>query len=290
LSALPIRIGAGEGSAMAMPVEKRLHDTQANATRTIGLPFLAGGHDTCIDRRWEFRYSSAMTRRSNPPLLLLLALLFCVGGNAAAQRTGPEQWQAEITGLVADDVAHPPPQDAVLFVGSSSIRLWTTLAGDFPGVPTINRGFGGSRLADSTYYADRIVVPYRPRLIVMYAGDNDIAEGHTSQQVVDDFKAFVARVRRDLPHVAIACVSIKPSVARAAMWPQMRTVNDGIARWARTQKDVTLVDVTVKMLDAQGQPRPELLREDGLHMQPAGYAIWIEALKPVLARYGFVVR
>jgi lysophospholipase L1-like esterase len=187
-------------------------------------------------------------------------------------------------------VTHPPPQHGVLFVGSSSIRLWTTLAGDFPGVPTINRGFGGSAIADSTYYANRIIVPYHPKLIVFYAGDNDIADGRTPQQVIADFKAFVVRVRRDLPNVAVAYLSIKPSVARMAMWPQMRAANHGIARWARTTKDVTFVDIAAKMLDAHGEPRPELLREDGLHMRPAGYAIWIEALKPVLAHYGFVAR
>jgi lysophospholipase L1-like esterase len=226
-------------------------------------------------------------RRALPLQLLAFAFLLLVGGNASAQPRGPEQWQAEIAALVAGDAVHPPPQHAVLFVGSSSIRLWTTLAEDFPGVPTINRGFGGSRIADSTYYADRIVVPYHPNLIVMYAGDNDVDEGHTAGQVIDDFKAFVTRVRRDLPHVAIAYLSIKPSVARAARWPQMRAANEGISHWARAKKDVIFVDVAAKMLDAHGQPRPELLREDGLHMRPAGYAIWIEALKPVLVRCGF---
>jgi lysophospholipase L1-like esterase len=195
-------------------------------------------------------------------------LLLLVGGNVSAQRRGPEQWQAEITNLVAGDAAHPPPQHAVLFVGSSSIRMWTTLAEDFP----------------------RIIVLYHPKLIIFYAGDNDIAEERTPRQVIDDFKGFATRVRRDLPGVAIAYLSIKPSVARAAMWPQMRAANDGIADWARAQKDVTFIDVATKMLDAKGNPRPELLREDGLHMQPAGYAIWIDALKPVLVRYGFVVR
>jgi lysophospholipase L1-like esterase len=229
-------------------------------------------------------------RRDLPYRLLALALLFFVGGNSNAQPRGPEQWQAEITGLIAGDAAHPPPQHAVLFVGSSSIRLWTTLAEDFPGVPAINRGFGGSRIADSTYYADRIVVPYHPKLIIMYAGDNDVAEGRTPRQVIDDFKAFVTRVRRDLPDVAIVFLSIKPSVARAAMWPQMRAANEGIAHWARTIKDVTFVDIAEKMLDAQGRARPELLREDGLHMLPAGYGIWIDAVKPVLAHYGFGVR
>jgi len=222
--------------------------------------------------------------------ILAIVLLLVIGGNAGAQYRGPEQWQAEISNLVAGDGAHPPPRHAVLFVGSSSIRLWTTLAGDFPGVPTINRGFGGSRIADSTYYADRIIAPYQPKVVVMYAGDNDIVEGRRSRQAIDDFKAFVARVRRDLPDVAIVYVSIKPSVARAGMWPQMLAANQGIAQWARAQKDVVFVDIASKMLDASGKPRPELLREDGLHMRPAGYAIWIAALKPVLARYGFATR
>jgi lysophospholipase L1-like esterase len=230
-----------------------------------------------------------VNRRRDVPFLALAVLLF-IGGNAHAQPRGPEQWRPEITKLVAGDAANPPPQHAVLFAGSSSIHMWTTLAEDFPGVPTINRGFGGSVIADSTYYVDRIVVPYHPKLIVMYDGDNDIYEGHTPGQVVDDFKAFVARVRRDLPDVAIAYLSIKPSVARASLWPQMHAANDGIALWAHTQKDVTFVDAAAKMFDAHGKPRPELFREDGLHMRPAGYAIWIGALKPVLARYGFVAR
>src|SRR5450432_1406857 len=173
-----------------------------------------------------------MTRRLRLPLLAFVLLLF-VGSSANAQLRGPEQWQAEITNLVAGDAAHPPPQHAVLFVGSSSIRMWTTLAEDFPGVPTINRGFGGSVIADSTYYADRIIVLYHPKLIIFYAGDNDIAEERTPRQVIDDFKGFATRVRRDLPGVAIAYLSIKPSVARAAMWQQMRAANDGIADWAR---------------------------------------------------------
>lgn len=221
--------------------------------------------------------------------LLALAVLLLVG-SAKAEPRDPEQWRAEITRLVAGDAAHPPPQHAVLFIGSSSIRLWATLAEDIRGVPAINRGFGGSRIADSTYFADRIVVPYHPKLIIMYAGDNDVAEGRTPQQVINDFEDFVARVRRDLPDAAIAYLSIKPSVARAALWPQMRAANEGIALWARTSGNVTFVDVTAKMLDARGKPRAELLREDGLHMRPAGYQIWIDALKPVLARYGFVAR
>ena len=213
-------------------------------------------------------------------------LLACQGARADA---APDRWRSDIDALVANDRAQPPPQHGVLFVGSSSIRLWTTLAADFPGVPSINRGFGGSMIVDTTQHADRIVTPYRPKLIVLYAGDNDIDGGHTPGQVFADFKAFVVRVRRDLPDAAIAFVSIKPSIARARLWPQMREANRVIAAWARTQRRVHYVDVATRMLDAAGRPRPELLREDGLHMTAAGYAIWTDALRPLLAQYGFGV-
>src|SRR5574337_245654 len=162
--------------------------------------------------------------------------------------------------MVAGDGAHPTPQHGVLFVGRSSI-------------------------SDSTFYADRIIVPCHPKVIVMYAGDNDIAEGDTPRQVLEEFKAFVARVRHDLPEVAIAYISIKPSIARFAMWPRMREANRLISEWSRTQSRIAFVDVAPKMLDAHGKPRAALLREDGLHMTSAGYAAWIEALEPVLAGY-----
>lgn len=218
---------------------------------------------------------------------LIGCLLLVITHAAFARPPSPQSWQPDIDRLVADDSAHPPPQHGVLFVGSSSIRMWTTLAADFPGVPVIDRGFGGSAIADTTYFADRIVVPYHPRLILMYAGDNDIAEGCTPRQVLDAFETFVARVRRDLPEVAIAYISIKPSIARWSMWPRMREANRLIAAWSQTQSRVTFVDVAASMREANGKPRGALFRDDGLHMTPAGYAVWVRALKPVLANYGF---
>ena len=234
----------------------------------------------------------AAKRAMTKPVLLsgwLVIALLLASSSAYARPPPPQHWQSDIAALVANDSEYPPPPHGVLFVGSSSIRLWTTLAQDFPGVPVINRGFGGWAIADSTYYADRIIVPYHPGLIVLYAGDNDIDEGDTPSQVLDEFKEFVARVRRSLPHVAIACISVKPSLARETEWPRMREANREIENWARTQQGIVYVDVASRMLDARGKPRPELFREDGLHMRPAGYAIWIEALKPVLARNGFAV-
>ncbi|HEX5488999.1 MAG TPA: SGNH/GDSL hydrolase family protein [Rhodanobacteraceae bacterium] len=227
----------------------------------------------------------------NPLRALVTGLLWLVIGHVAwACSPSPQHWQPDIDRLVANDNLHPPPRHAVLFVGSSSIRMWTTLAADFPGVPAIDRGFGGSTIADSTHYADRIVIPYQPRVIVMYAGDNDIAEGCTPGQVLDEFEAFVARVRRALPDVAVVYISIKPSIARRTIWPRMAEANRLIADWTRTQRRVTFVDVSAKMLDARGNPRPSLFREDGLHMSRSGYAIWTRALTTVLARHGFGTR
>jgi lysophospholipase L1-like esterase len=221
-------------------------------------------------------------------LMVFVAGLLCFSASFAQDAGDP--WQKEIDALVANDATHPPAQHGVLFIGSSSIRIWTTLSTDFPGVPVINRGFGGSMIPDSTRNVGRIVTPYHPKLIIFYAGDNDIGAGHAPTQVVDDFKAFVARVQRDLPDTTIVFLSIKPSVARFALWPQIYAVNESIAQWAYPQAKVKFVDVATPMLDSNGKPRPELLREDGLHMLPAGYAIWIAALKPVLAKYGFATQ
>jgi lysophospholipase L1-like esterase len=240
-----------------------------------------------IDRREQPRVPGFLTFARTLAFCLALVAAYWPDPRATAKEPKPDVWQSEIDALTSGDAAHPPPRDGVLFVGSSSIRLWTTLAQDFPGVPVINRGFGGSMIADSTRYASRIIVPYRPKLIVLYAGDNDIDGGHTPQQVIDDFKAFVDQVHRNLPAAVVAFVSIKPSVARAALWPRMRAANEGVARWAARQDSVRYVDIATKMLDANGRPRPELLREDGLHLSPAGYAIWVAELKPLLASYGF---
>src|SRR5580704_17074592 len=142
-------------------------------------------------------------------LCLLLALGFSEA--PAADQHGTAKWEPEIRAFEASDRTNSPPKHAILFVGSSSIRLWKTLAHDFPGEPVINRGFGGSRIADSTALADRIIFPYEPRTIVFYAGDNDMAEGRTTEQVAADYQVFVQTVRARLPETRIAFISIKPS-------------------------------------------------------------------------------
>ncbi len=142
------------------------------------------------------------------------ALLFVSPRPGAAQ----SGWEPDISAFEAADRTDPPSTGAVLFAGSSSIRMWTSVEEDFKGTPVINRGFGGSTMADLIHYAHRIVVPYEPRLVVVYEGDNDVASGMSAEEVFDDYRRFVALVRNRLPQTRIAFISIKPSPA-GGTWP-----------------------------------------------------------------------
>ena len=202
---------------------------------------------------------------------------------ATATPTGPERLAPEIAAFEAQDRAAPPERCKVVFTGSSSVRFWSTLAQDMAPTDVINRGFGGSEIRDSTWYAGRIVVPYAPRQVVLYAGDNDLSSGRSPVQLRDDFRAFVQRVRRDLPKAKIAYLSNKPSPSRAHLLDLQRQANALIAADAAGLQ-VDFIDIFSPMLDAQGQPREELFLQDRLHMNPAGYALWKQALLPYLDR------
>ncbi|MCD0260281.1 hypothetical protein JWH11_20685 [Xanthomonas melonis] len=191
-------------------------------------------------------------------------------------------WEQDMQRFAASDARQSPPRHGIVFVGSSSIRFWETLAQDFPGKPVINRGFGGSEVRDSTWYADRIVIPYAPRQVVLYAGDNDLNSGRTPEQVRDDVVAFVTRIRQELPDTRISYLSIKPSPARAQLLPSVIAANGLIKDALATLPRTDYVDVYTPMLDAGGKPRPQLFREDMLHMTADGYALWRKAVAPVL--------
>ena len=215
----------------------------------------------------------------------LLALSFVPRVRAAdpiPPATQPAPFEKEILAFEKSDAQHAPPKDAVLFIGSSSIQKWKTLADDFPGVAVINRGFGGSRIADSTRYASRIVLPYHPRKIFFYAGDNDLAAGHAPAQVLADFKEFVKTVRAGQPGVPIYFIAVKPSPSRAKLMDKMVESNKLVEAFAKEEKGLTFVDVYTPMLGPDGQPRPELFLPDKLHMVRAGYEIWIGGILPLL--------
>jgi lysophospholipase L1-like esterase len=217
----------------------------------------------------------------------VFALLSIACGLAASAQTttvpNPDRFEADIRAFEAWDRQNAFPRGAVVFVGSSSIRMWPT-AESFPDVAVINRGFGGSHVSDVNHFTERIVVKYRPRLIVFYAGDNDIAANKSPQQVFDDFRTFVQRVLTRLPSTRILYLPIKPSVARWPMWPKMQATNKLVAELAKSDNQLDYVDTATPMLGRDGQPRRELFLDDGLHLNDKGYAVWSAVLAPMLMR------
>jgi lysophospholipase L1-like esterase len=200
----------------------------------------------------------------------------------ASQSAEPFRFAAEIARFDSLDRVHMPAPGGVLFVGSSTIRLWPDLKSDFPGVDVIQRGVGGSRMDEILMLTPKIVLPYKPRLIVLYAGDNDLAEGRTAAQVFEDYKSFTSLVHRSLPSTRIVFVSIKPSESRWQLVDQMRAANETVKRLTDTDRRLLYVDVFTPMLGADGRPRPELYRDDKLHMTPAGYTLWRQLLASVV--------
>ncbi|MEO7598494.1 MAG: GDSL-type esterase/lipase family protein, partial [Opitutus sp.] len=185
------------------------------------------------------------------PRLFIALVCFSTAAVAA-----PEKWQSSIDKFLAADAANPPKPGAVVFVGSSSIVKWKSLINDFPGVTVLNRGFGGSELADSVEFADEVVIPYQPRAVVLYAGDNDIAAGKTAENVLADFRAFRTKVHAGVPSARIYYLSIKYSPSRVKFQPAMRQANSLIAADCASTDYCTFVDVNSPLLDARGQPRP----------------------------------
>ncbi len=215
-----------------------------------------------------------------------LALVFALAGAFAGSSStfaAPEKWSAAIAKFTQADATNPPPPHAVVFVGSSSIVKWTSLARDFPGVPTINRGFGGSELADSVFYADRIVIPCQPRTVVVYAGDNDLKAGKSPETVAADFTAFRTKIHAALPAAKIVFIGIKPSPSRWDIREKGLKANALIAAdCAADPVRLAFLDVWRPMLGHDGLPRPELYLADKLHLTPAGYAVWTPLLAPLL--------
>lgn len=220
---------------------------------------------------------------------LFLAALWSLAATAADRPQPPleqhpsARWEKQIAAFEARDQRQPPPKNGLLFVGSSSIRGWD-LAQSFPGLPVINRGFGGSQIADSTYYLERIVFPHQPRVVVLYAGDNDIASGKSPQRVARDFRHFAAAIHARLPDTRIVFIAIKPSIRRWQLVGQMREANRLIRQMVdQDQERLSYVDIDAPMLGRDGKPRAELFREDGLHLNAQGYRLWASLVRPHLS-------
>lgn len=202
----------------------------------------------------------------------------------AAEKTPVEKWEKDIKAFEAMDKASPPPEGAVLFIGSSTIRMWKTLKEDFPECKVINRGFGGSQIEDSVFFADRIVIPYKPKLIVFYAGGNDINAGKTPEKIAEDFKAFVEKVRAKLPDARIAFMASGPSIKRWAQADKQRKLNQLVKEYIAQGSNMDYIDAFDVFLGPDGTPRPELYIADKLHNSADGYKIRVSLVKPYIEK------
>jgi lysophospholipase L1-like esterase len=212
-----------------------------------------------------------------------LFLLFCCAKSHAQQHP---PFYDEIQNFKKQDSAHFPPKNAILFVGSSSIRKWEDVQSYFPDEKIINRGFGGSELTDAIRNANEIIIPYHPKQVVIYSGENDLAYSDTITPVIvlARFRSLFNIIRSALPGVPLIYISIKPSPSRAALMPRMEEANKLIKQFLQSKKKTVFVDIYHKMLDKNGKPMPDLFLDDNLHMNAKGYHIWQKAIAPYLIK------
>lgn len=235
---------------------------------------------TSLFARFSRPLSGRTPRLGVSALVFAAALTWGQAFSAPVPRSSP--FAAEINGFAADDRAAAPPPCALLFVGSSSIGLWETLAKDMAPFPVINRGFGGSYIRNVNAYFDRVVAPYRPRAIIFYAGENDIESGRAPADLADDFALFMRLKTDRLGATPVYFISVKPTKARWSQLAEQTKLNDLIRAIAARRQDLRFIDVGPAMLE-NGAPKP-LFQEDGLHLNAAGYTIWTRAVRDALAR------
>lgn len=213
----------------------------------------------------------------------LIAIVVTIGANAAAQQkpVDPNRWEPAIQKFEADDKANPPSRGGILFIGASSIVRWN-LAESFPDLKAVNRGFGGSEMADSARYAARVVLPHAPRVVVLYPGENDLARGTTPETIGTGFVTFYETIRKALPATRIIAIGLKPTPARWHLTDQMHQANKLIRSYCEGHTGCVYVDVWPAMLGADGKPKPEHFISDGQHMTPEGYKVWTSLVRPHL--------
>lgn len=219
-------------------------------------------------------------------LLLIIFLLWSCNEDKLkiTPEAEPPYWEAIQYFKKLDSVSFPP-SNAILFIGSSSFTLWTDVQNYFPGYTIINRGFGGSTLADQLRYANEIIFPYKPKQIVIYCGENDLAfDSVSATEVFERFKKLFGVIREKFTDLPIIYISMKPSPSRRHLIPIMREGNQMIKDFIATQKNIAFINIHTSMLNQAGEPMPEIFLEDSLHMNAKGYAIWQKAIEPYLLK------
>lgn len=225
-------------------------------------------------------------------LSVFAAMVFLATGQSDSSAQDKDQkpekdpatrWEKSIADFEKRDQKQSPKKESVLFLGSSSIRMWD-LNKWFPKADYINRGFGGSEISDSIYFFDRLVTKYSPQTVVFYAGDNDIAKGKSPERVAKDFQVFAEKMKSKLPNTRIVFVAIKPSLSRWKLVEKMRKANLLIKNYADEHKLIDFADIDTPMIGKDGKPKPDLFLKDGLHLNDAGYKVWYDVVQPLLEK------
>ena len=221
-------------------------------------------------------------------LVLTLGLIALARFLAKLSSADPTIWERAIRQFEKEDRRSPPPKGVIVFIGSSSIRFWKSLKEDMAPLPVVNRGFGGSQIHQVTHYADRIVLPYQPRAIVFYGCENDIAGVFLSKkrsptEVREAYQGFCEKIHAALPEVPIYFISIKPPKRRLRLWPAMQVANQFVREYCASEERLHFIDIVPAMLDADGKPRRDVFKWDGIHLNEKGYAIWASVVRPILA-------
>lgn len=214
-------------------------------------------------------------------LVLIIGFLNASLFSQEVEDPDPHRFEEEVNRFEEFDSKNSFPEDAILFVGSSSIRFWKT-AEAFPEMPVINRGFGGSHFSDLLYYYDELVLPYNPSVVVLYEGDNDIASNKTNDQVFEDYLEFTDRLTNNFPDVKLVFVPVKPSSSRWDKWPQMKEANQRIKNHIDQNDQFYYIDLASPILGSDGTPDDSLFLDDLLHLNEKGYAKWNSAIRPAL--------
>jgi lysophospholipase L1-like esterase len=216
--------------------------------------------------------------------LALPALPVLAEESAAKPLPDPKRWEAQVEAFEKQDAEKPQPDGVIVFVGSSTIRMWKGVSDDFKPLNVIGRGIGGCIIPDTTHYAERLVLKYKPSQVVFYAGDNDTNMGRKAPQVLADFQAFCAKIHEARPGTPIHFMAIKPSPSRARIWDEVQRCNAAVREWAEKQPCVTYLDTAAPMLDAQGKVREDIFLKDMLHLNAEGYKLYVPIIKAALEK------
>lgn len=206
------------------------------------------------------------------------------GAPAAAPADPFAKWEKEVAAMEAADKVNPPPKGGVLFIGSSSVRMWKTLASDFPYLKVVNRGFGGTQIIDAAHFADRLIFPHQPKAVVLFAGGNDINAKKTPEQVFEDFKTFVKTVRGKLPEAEIYFIGQQPRISRWAQNEKLKRMNALIEGYCKENPKMKYIDTWSMTITPEGGQIPELYVKDMLHFNELGYRKLVEVVRPHLPK------